>query len=67
VSGLLSFVEKRDKAWARLAKALATLWREESANDGEGYAAHVAREEADCAKQALRDLGVDVDQLLEDE
>lgn len=48
------------KAWARLVRAIEVRWRE----DYQGAAGCDMIREVDAAKQALRDLGVDVDALL---
>jgi hypothetical protein len=47
-------------AWARLVRAIEVRWRE----DYQGAAGCDLIREVDAAKQALRDLGVDVDALL---
>lgn len=53
---------QRDVAWARLLKAVATRWRE----DTQGAAQVEYQSEIDASKQSLLNLGVDVDALLED-
>lgn len=61
---LMEVLLRERKAWARLVRANAAAVHR--ADDGRPWAEIIAAEqELEAAKQALRDLGVDVDALLE--